>query len=130
MSVTVFVEARFWLLVVLSFVVPVAIYVGLLAKRAISPIAVLLLGLTMVLVAALDVYLLQSLAEMAKVTSSLVDDAMFLSELSIGLYVLPALFAGVGINVISHVLIRHLDQAERRFESDQRDAEGAVRSRR
>jgi hypothetical protein len=116
MSATVFVEMRFWFLVVFSFVVPVAIYGGLLVKRAVSPVTVLILGLALVFVAAVDVYLLQSLMAMAKVTSSLVDDAVFLSELSVGLYVLPALLAGVGINVISHVLIRHLGDAERRFE--------------
>jgi hypothetical protein len=33
----------------------------------------------------------------------------------VGLYVLPALLAGVGINVTSHVLIQHLTDAQRRF---------------
>lgn len=121
MSVTVFVEAKFWLLVVFSFVVPVAIYGGLLVKRAVSPITVLILGLALVIIAGLDVYLLQSLIAMARVTSSLVDDAVFLSELSIGLYALPALLAGVGINVISHVLIRHLGEAEKQFEEEHSD---------
>jgi len=124
MSATVFVEAKFWLLVVFSFVVPVGIYGGLLVKRAVSPITVLILGLALVLVAAVDVFLLQSLVAMAKTTSSLVDDAVFLSELSIGLYVLPALLAGVGINVISHVLTRHLDEAERQFEKEHPDPDG------
>jgi len=118
MSASVFVEAKFWLLVVFSFIVPVAIYGGLLAKRAVSAVTVLVLGLALVLVAAIDVFLLQSLIAMAKTTSSLVDDAVFLSELSVGLYVLPALLAGVGINVISHVLIRHLGEAERQFEKE------------
>ncbi len=129
MSATVFVEAKFWLLVVFSFVVPVGIYGGLLVKRAVSPFTVLILGLALVLIAALDVFLLQSLMTMAKTTSSLVDDAVFLSELSIGLYVLPALLAGVGINVISHVLIRHLDGAERQFEKEHPDPDG-LRARR
>jgi hypothetical protein len=118
MSPTVFVEARFWLLVVFSFVVPVAIYGGLLAKRAVSPVTVLLLGLALLVVAGIDVYLLQSLMGMAKTTASLVDDAVFLSEVSIALYLLPALLAGVGINLISHVLIRHLGEAEKRFERE------------
>ena len=122
MSVTVFVEIRFWLLVIFSIVAPVAIYLVLLAKRAISRITVLVLGLTLVAIAGLDLYLLQSLAAMAKATPSLVDDAVFVSEVTLGLYLLPALFAGIGINVISHVLIQHLNQAEREFERERGDS--------
>ena len=122
MSFTVFVELKFWLLVVFSFVAPVAIYAVLLVKRAVSRITVLLLGLALVAIAGFDLYLLQSLTAMAKASSSLADDAVFLSELTIGLYLLPALFAGVGMNVISHVLIRHLEEAERQFEREHPDA--------
>ena len=128
MSVTVFVEIRFWLLVAFSIVVPVAIYLVLLAKRAISRTTVLVLGLMLVAIAGLDLYLLRSLAAMAKATASLVDDAVFVSEVTLGLYLLPALFAGIGINVISHVLIQHLNQAEREFErerGDTREGRGA-----
>ena len=122
MSFTVFVELKFWLLVAFSFVAPVAIYAVLLVKRAVSRVTVLLLGLALVAIAGFDLYLLQSLAAMAKASSSLADDAVFLSELTIGLYLLPALFAGVGMNVISHVLIRHLEEAERQFEREHPDA--------
>ena len=122
MSITVFVELKFWLLVVFSLVAPVAIYLVLLAKRAISRITVLVLGLTLVAIAGLNLYLLQSLVAMAKVTPSLADDAVFASEVTLGLYLLPALFAGIGINVISHVLIQHLNQAERQFEKEHPDA--------
>lgn len=118
MSATVFVELKFWLLVLFSFVAPVAVYTGLLVKRAVSPHTVLVLGLALVAIAALDLYLLQELAAMAGATSSAVDDAVFLSELSVSLYLLPALFAGVGINLISHVLVRHLNEAERSFENE------------
>ena len=122
MSVTVFAEVKFWLLVAFSFVAPVVIYGALLAKRAVSRITVLVLGLALVAIAGCDLYLLQSLVAMAKVSPSLTDDAVFVSELTLALYLLPALFAGVGINVISHVLIRHLEDAERRFESEHPDA--------
>jgi hypothetical protein len=117
-NVTVFVEIKFWLLVTFSLVVPVIIYGVLLTKRAVSLVSVLCLGLALLAIAGFDIYLLQSLIKMAKATSSFVDDAVFLSELTVGLYLLPALFAGVGINVISHVLIRHLGEAERQFEKD------------
>lgn len=122
MAFTVFIELRFWLLVAFSLVAPVVIYGVLLAKRAVSPITVLFLGLVLLVIAGIDLYLLQSLASLAKASASLADDAIFLSELTIGLYLLPALFAGVGINIISHVLIRHLEQAERQFEKEHPDA--------
>lgn len=128
MTPSVFVELRFWLLVAFSLVVPVAIYGGLLAKRAVSRATVLALGLALVAVAGVDLYLLQSLVAMAKATPSLADDALFLSELTLGLYLLPALFAGIGINVISHVLIRHLEDAERRFERLHPDSRGPLPS--
>ena len=47
---------------------------------------------------------------------------MFLSEVSLALYLLPAMFGGIGINVISHVLIDHLLDAEKRFRDSHPDA--------
>ena len=118
MTTSIFVETRFWLLVVTSVVLPFCIYGILLAKRAVSPKMVLLLGFSLVVIAGVDVYLLRNLSTLAKMTLSLVDDAVFLSELSIGLYLLPAMFAGIGINLVSHVLIRHLVEAEKQFEKE------------
>ena len=115
----VFMELRFWLLVVFSVVLPAVLYAGSMAIRAISRAAVAVLGLSLVLVAGVDVYLLQSLAAMARATLSVVDDAVFLSELSIALYVLPLMLGGIGVNLISHVLLRHLEAAEKRFERRQ-----------
>jgi len=74
-----------------------------------------------VAIAGVDVYVLQSLSRAAMKSPSLVDDAVFVSEVSLALYLLPALFAGLGINVISHVLTTHLDAAERRFAAQHRD---------
>lgn len=118
MRTTVFPEVEFWLLVVLSAFLPAAIYGALLAKRAISRETVLIFGIVLVVIAGLDVYLLQKLATAAKQTSSLADDAIFVSEISLGLYFLPALFGGVGVNLVSHVLIRHLVEAEKQFEKE------------
>ena len=123
MSQSVFVELRFWALVVFSLVLPAGLYAGLLATRSISRGAVLAFGvvLVLVLVAGVDVYLLQTLASLARGTHSLADDALFLSEVRIALYVLPLMFGGIGVNLISHVLLRHLFEAETRFESEHRD---------
>ena len=113
---SVFVEMRFWLLVVFSVVLPAGLYAGLMAINAISRAAVAVLGLALVLVAGMDVYLLQSLATLAKATLSVVDDAVFLSELSIALYALPLMLGGIGVNLISHVLLRHRESAEKRLQ--------------
>ncbi len=121
MNTTVFTEMRFWLLVIFSGVLPFAIYWILLVKRAVSRATVLLLGLSLVAIAGVDVYLLQSLATQARLTASVADDAIFVSEVAIALYLLPAMFGGIGINIISHVLVSHLIEAETRFKAENRD---------
>lgn len=114
MSQSVFSEIRFWLMVMVSVVLPVSMYIGMLKMRTVSRMVTLALGFVFILIAGLDVYFLQLLAEAAKMTPSLADDAVFVSEVSLALYLLPALFAGVGVNVISHVLVSHLADAQRR----------------
>ena len=121
MSLSVFVELRFWVLVAFSLVLPAGIYGLLLATRSISRVAVLGFGVALVLIAGVDVYLLQSLASLAKTTPSLADDAVFISKLSITLYVLPVVFGGIGVNLISHVRLRHLTEAEKRFDREHPD---------
>jgi len=118
MTTTVFAELRFWALVAFSIVIPFGIYGVLLLKRAISRRVVLLFGFGLVAIAGIDVYLLQSLADLAKATPSLADDSVFVSELSVALYLLPAMFAGIGINVVSDALIRHLVDAEKQFDRE------------
>lgn len=115
-STTVFTEARFWSLVVFSVVLPCTVYMALLAKRSISRVTVLLFGLALVAMAGVDVYLLQSLASTARLTASPADNAVFASEVSMALYLLPAMIGGIGVNMTSHVLIQHLFDAERRFD--------------
>lgn len=122
MSTSVFAELTFWLLVIFSIALPFGIYITLLRKRAISRATVLVLGFGLVLIAGIDVYLLQRLATLAKASRSLSDDAIFTSEVSVALYLLPALFGGIGINMVSHVLVRHLDDAEREFRKENPDA--------
>lgn len=118
MSNSVFVELRFWLLVLCSLVAPLAIYTAMLVKRAISRKTVLLLGVVLVGIAGLDVYLLQILSAKARLTPSLADDWLFSSELSMALYLLPLLFGGVGVNLVSHVLTQHLREAEARYDAE------------
>ncbi len=119
---SVFVELRFWLLVAFSVVVPACLYAGLLLTRTISRGAVLAFGVLLMIIVGVDVYLLQSLTALARLTPSLSDDTLFVSELSIALYVLPLLYGGIGVNLISHVLLHHLTAAEELFEREHPDA--------
>ncbi len=122
MNTTVFAEVRFWLLILFSLVLPFGIYGVLLVKKVISPRAVMFLGFVLVAIAGIDLYLLRHLANAARATPSLADDALFLSELSVALYLLPAMFGGIGVNLVSHALVRHLTEAERRFEEQRQDS--------
>ena len=114
MNDSVFLELEFWLLVSFSIIVPGLIFLVCLSVTALSRNVVLLLGLILAGIAGFDFYLLQALARTARATPSLTDDRIFDSEITVGLYVLPALLAGVGINVISHVLLQHLIDAQKR----------------
>jgi hypothetical protein len=118
MDMTIFSEIRFWLLVLSSFVLPLGIYGILLAKRAISRATVLIFGFMLVVISGLDVYLLQSLKTSAKLSSALASNVFFSSEVSLALYLLPVMFGGIGVNIISHILVRHLVEAEKQFENE------------
>jgi hypothetical protein len=116
MSTTVFVEVRFRVLIALSFTAPILIYAVLIEKRTISRAAVLTFGTALVAISGVDVFLLQSLATMSRQSPSLVDDAVFASEVSVALYIVPIFFGGIGVNVVPHVLVAHLLRAERRYQ--------------
>ncbi|CAN5328673.1 hypothetical protein BH09PSE6_BH09PSE6_10980 [soil metagenome] len=115
-AATVFGEIQFWALVVSSLIMPAGIYIALMRRRSIARLSVLAFGIVLVCTAGVDVYLLQKLSRMAALSPSLADDAWFTSEISVALYILPALFGGIGINLVSHVLLHHLSDAERRFD--------------
>ena len=116
MNDSIFVEVEFFGLTVFSLVLPVIIYGYMMWKQAISRKTVLLFGIILIAISGVNVILLQRLAEMAKASPSLLDDRIFASELSLALYLLPALFAGIGVNIMSHILISHLTEAERKFD--------------
>jgi hypothetical protein len=126
---SVFVEVEFFLLVLFSIVLPVSMYGYMMWKRAISRKTVLLFGFMLVAKSGVTIFLLQRLATMAKSTPSLLDDRIFNSDFSIALYFVPILFAGIGVNMLSHVLISHLADAERRFDRERTEnsfAEGPM----
>lgn len=103
---------------------PVALYIFLFRRAAISRLSVAGYACLLIAMAGIDVYLLQTLADLARQTSSQLDDRIFVSELSVALYLLPAVFAGIGVNLLSHVLIDHLHRAEGRYERDAKHGGG------
>lgn len=116
MANSVFFEAEFILLVATSLLFPSAIYVFLFVKRSISRITVIAFAAALVLLSGVDVILLNILAAMAHSTVSQLDDTIFTTEISLALYLLPAVFAGLGVNLLSDVLIGHLHHAERQYD--------------
>lgn len=116
MSSSVFVETEFFLLVAFSLVLPGCLYGYMMWKQAISRKTVLAFSIVLLTISGLNVFLLRTLAVAAKTSLSLLDDKIFLSEITVALYLLPAIFAGIGINMLSHILIGHLTEAEKKFE--------------
>jgi hypothetical protein len=88
--------------------------------KALSRKTVLLFGVILIAISGVNITLLQHLAALAKDSPSLLDDRIFASELSVALYLLHVLFAGIGVNMISHVLTSHLADAERQFDREHR----------
>ncbi|MDP9909863.1 hypothetical protein J2W27_001965 [Variovorax boronicumulans] len=127
---TIFTEVRFWGLVLCSLVLPAAIFVTLFVRREFSKTTVLAFGLLLIALAGADIFLLRALARLAQATPSLADDLVFSSELSIALYIFPAAFGTLGLNMVSHVLMHYLKQKEARFEAHRQAPTSAPQGRR
>lgn len=121
MNNSVFVEIQFFMLIACTFVIPIGIYSYMMWKRSISRRTVLVFGVILVVVSGANIFLLQLLRIMAKGTPSLLDDSVFVSEMSVALYLVPAIFAGIGVNIISHILIAHLADAEKKFDREHKE---------
>jgi hypothetical protein len=122
MSQTVFFEFQFFALVASSIVAPTAIFGIMLWKQAMSRVTVMLFGIALIVLSGIDVALLVWLDSASKLTPSLVDDKFFTSEVSIALYVLPAVLAGIGTNIVSQLLVSHLEKLERQFDREHPDS--------
>jgi hypothetical protein len=117
MGGNVFIQIDFLALIIFSFLLPVGIYAYMMWKKAISRIIVLLLGIILIVISGVDVFLLQHLTRTAE-TSAASSKMFFSHEFSVALYLLPLLFAGIGVNMISHILMTHLTDAEKKFDSE------------
>lgn len=120
MPISAFLELEFLLLVFFSLVTPLAVYAYLYRKKSIARVTVLSFSVCLILMSGLDLALLSRLREVALHSISSLDDAIFVGELRLALYLLPAVFAGTGINLLSHSLIAHLTKAETRHDAEQR----------
>ncbi len=115
---SVFIEMYFVALLLFSLFLPGGIYVYLMRQRAVSRPTVFFLGIVLIVISGIDIFLLQHLADIAKLSFSSMDRMFLGHEFSVVLYLLPLLFAGVGVNIVSHVLITHLVEAEAQFDKD------------
>lgn len=116
MDASVFVEFKFWLLICLSVLMPVFTFALRYRKAEATHLFVFMFGAVVTAVAGVDVYLLQTLAEASKAAPSLVDDAIFNSEISLSLYVISFLFGGIGVNFLSDAVTGHLPDAKARYD--------------
>jgi hypothetical protein len=118
---TIFSSPEFGALLLTAIVLPTTICTYLFVTRSVARWFVLLLALVLIALSGIDLLLLQVLADMASKTPSTLDDKLFAAGMSVALYLLPAVFAGIGVNLLSHALLSHLVRAERRFERDHPD---------
>lgn len=118
MDESVFFKLEFFLLLFFSLILPIGLYIYMMRKRVISKTKVIIFSISLILIAAVNVLYLKRLESMSKISPSLVDDQVFASEITIALYIFPAVFAGLGINMVSHILISHLSEAEKRLNSE------------
>ncbi len=118
MTESILIEGYFVAVLLFSLFLPGGIYVYLMRKRAISRQTVLFLGVVLIVISGIDIFLLQHLADIAKISFSSMDRMFLGHEFSVVLYLLPLLFAGVSVNIVSHVLITHLVEAETQFDKD------------
>ena len=116
----VFLEGEFIALVFSSVVIPAGTYSFLYTRKSISRLSVICFALLLVGLAGLDVFLLQMLADLSKQTPGTLDNLVFASGISLALYGLPAVFGGIGVNLLSHTLIDHLHRAESQFDRSAR----------
>ena len=112
MGQAIYLEYEFWALLIFTIIIPSVIFIWMMMKREFSRISLVSIGLFLVVIAGLDAILLRMLSVKAKITPGIVDDQIFVSEISIALYIIPLILAGVGVNLASHVLCNHIEIAE------------------
>ena len=105
---TLLVRFEFWGLVIAAIALPLIVLMALLKSKTIARARLIGCAAFLILLGALDIGLLRSVMVLARSTPGFVDDAVFLSEYSAALYILPYLSAGVGVNLLTHAITHHL----------------------
>ena len=105
---SILIKAEFWGLVAVSIALPVAVIWHLVRVVRISRALLIGYSITLMGVSGLDAVLIKAIAVLARQTSSLADDKVFLGEYSLALYLLPLISAGVGMNLLTYTITRHL----------------------
>ena len=111
-----FLRVEFWALVWASLLIPITIFIVMIRIRKISRLVVGIIGVFLLILSGTDVLLLHKLNNIAKETLTLLDDKFFSSEYTFVIYVLPLFSAGIGINLLSHLLGSHLIIAELEYD--------------
>ena len=112
MNKAIYLEYEFWALLVCTIIMPIGIFVLMTWKRKFSRATLAVIGTLLVFLSGFDAILLQRLSAKAKASANLLDDRIFVSEISIALYIIPLILAGIGVNLASYVLCEHLIIAE------------------
>jgi len=118
----VYFEMHLLLLILASIVLPLGIYGFLYSSSVIGRGTVMVFALVLLVIAGADVALLHGLNGRIQEGPLLLYGYLFSEQLATALYVLPAVLAGLGINLMSHVLIHHLNEAEQRFNYERQKA--------
>ena len=105
---SVFLELEFIMLLVISVGLPFLIYATTFRKRKASKLLVISFGTILTIISGVDVYLLQILSKNVLITASTLDNEIFSSEISAALYLFPAVYAGIGITLMTDVVTYHL----------------------
>ena len=112
MGKPIYLEYEFWALLICTIIVPSAVFIWMMMKRKFSQISIVAIGVLLVVIAGMDAIFLRILSAKAKISPGILDDQIFVSEISIALYIIPLILAGVGVNLASHVLCNHLEITE------------------
>ncbi|MEI7435939.1 MAG: hypothetical protein WCL16_03915 [bacterium] len=113
---SVYLQGEFFGLVVVSLLMPAILYVWLIRKRKVSRIAIVVIAIALIVLSGLDVILIKRLSMISKMTMDISDNLIFASEFSVALYMLPVIMAGIGVNLLTHVMSEHLIIAELEYD--------------
>ena len=112
MTRPIYLEFEFWGLLVCTGIIPFVTLLWMMRQRHFQRSILVTIGTFLVFLSGLDAIFLQRLSTKAKASANILDDRIFASEISIALYIIPLILAGIGVNLASYVLCEHLKITE------------------